>query len=158
MRKTKLTTTRFFILFSLVAIMSPAAVAVAQASTPKPSSGEWFFTGITSFTPDKFAGGNMFYTLVGTIAFTGTLEGTGVTVETGIEHGGGEGPLVASAVIHFTGTIDGSAPGSIDIKYNRLKHGGFADASIGSEGNRVFVSNTGTGGLANLHGTAHFDG
>jgi len=137
-------------------VMSLAAVVVVQASAPTPSSGSFAFTDITYFNFDKEVGQNRFYTLKGKIVFNGTLSGTGRIVETGVELGGGAGPVVAHAVIEFTGTIGNSLIGTIDIQYNRIKEGGIFDSSLGSEGDRVFLSPTGAGGLAGLHGTAHF--
>ena len=156
MRTRKLLKTRFMILLSVAMVMSVAAIAVAQASTPIATSGNFVST-LGSFSVDKVAGQNLFYNLSTVIEFTGTLSGTGEIVETGVEHGGGEGPIVAHGVIHFAGTIGDSDPGTIDIQYNRTQDGGFASA-VEYEGDRVFLSHTGTGGLANLHGTAHFVG
>ncbi len=157
MRTSKLLKARILILLSLVAVMSLAAVAVAQASTPTPSSGSFWTTGLNYLTFDKVAGQNTFYSIGVSIEFSGTLKGTGVIEESGVIHGGGAGPTVGHAVIHFTGTIGNSAPGTIDIRYNRKKDGGLFE-SVPSIGDRVFVTNTGAGGLANLHGTAHFEG
>ena len=64
--------------------------------------------------------------------------------------------MVAHAVIQFTDTIGNSIMGTIDNQINRMKEWGIFDSSLGSEGDRVFLSPTGAGGLAGLHGTAHF--
>ena len=152
---TKLLKARFMALLSLVIVMSLAVFAVVQASTPIPTEGDW--TAITTEFEFEVVGQNLFYSAVADMEFTGSLIGTAVLVESGVEHGGGEGPLVARGVIHFTGSIDGSDEGSIDMKYTRIKDGGLS-SPISMEGKRVFDSKTGTGGLANMHGTAHFDG
>ncbi|MDP6452407.1 MAG: DUF3224 domain-containing protein [SAR202 cluster bacterium] len=157
MRTIKLSKSRFVILMSLVALMTLAAVAVVQASTPIPTEGTFVSTVIPgTFSVDKVVGQNMFYSVDTIIVLEGNLEGTGLLEETGVEHGGGAGPLIAHGVIHFEGTIDGHE-GSIDIQYNRIKHGGLSSPAQW-EGDRMFVTNTGTGELANLHGGAHIVG
>ena len=159
MRITKLLKARFLILLSLAMVMSLAAVAVVQASAPTPSSGGYTFIADPETFKSKVVGQNLFYTVKGMITFTGTLSGTGYLVETGVVHGDGEGPLVAHAVIDFSGSIGdlSSDCGTIIIEYNRIKQGGFA-SPVQTAGVRQFLSHTGTGCLANLHGTAQFDG
>ena len=136
------TTSRLSLLFvTCAALLAVAGVMGAVASPPEGVSGTFAYTSAT-FNSIRSAGGNLIIETSGTVAYTGTFDGTSTIRGILIIHADG------SANFHdvetFTGTVNG-VPGTVTLNL----------AGRNDSARNVVATDTitgATGRLAGLHG------
>jgi hypothetical protein len=119
----------------------------AAAAQPIQASGTWTTTS-ANFTGQRTVGTNTIVDITYTGIKTGTFDGTVVGQGYIVFHA--DGTAENHTVEVFTGTVNGT-PGTVTFNVP-----GPADASGSLKGNLSIMS--GTGELANLHGTLHLVG
>lgn len=124
-------------------------VPAAQATAVTPAAGA-FTTTVTSLVPVLSADGNTVFDLAGTIVPTGTFSGSGPISFTLLVRSTGQDNFLG----HFTCVcMVAGQSGSVTIGFTAT--GVFG---VGNSLNGQYTILSGTGGLANLHGTGPFSG
>jgi hypothetical protein len=135
----------FCLLLAPLLLLVPAVQATAVA----PSAGT-FTTTVTSLVPVLTADGNTVYDLLGTIVTTGTFSGSGPISFTLLVRATGKDNFLGQFTCFCT--VAGQS-GSVVIGFTAT--GVFG---VGSSLSGQYTILSGTGGLANLHGTGPFSG
>jgi hypothetical protein len=117
----------------------------AFASTPAVETGAFSYTSLT-ITSSRMADGNFFFTGIFTGPFTGALTGPVTQTITEVDHPTGRSNF--SGMITCTCTVAGTA-GTLIMRYEGTGTGPWV---FGGQ----FVIISGTGGLAQLHGSGTF--
>ncbi len=121
-----------------------ALLLLPMAHAATPTSGTGTFTVGPGTTSSRTADGNTILTATAVATFSGVIAGTLAIEVTAIVFSSG------NAVEHGTGTLTGSVlgrSGTIGLSLEAT-----ISLATGAEANFVFLSGTGTGGLANLEG------